>query len=286
VNNDITLNRKILKWGWYKDSITKDVFIHLLLNANWHSGEHLGQPLLRGQCIFGRKIFSKELGISEQSIRTAINHLKSTNEITIKSTNKFSVITIVNYNVYQSSKNECEQTMNPQIMNEKSTNKSTNKNHELNGLCTALNEDENINSNQQSNFPLTNNQPATNHIQEGNNYVVSSNEDTCPNKSPDAQKIFEHESIPYRLAIKLSKVIHDERVNPTAKKQDEQQLQKWALTFDRMIRLDKREPKDINNVFEYALFGDPFWRTNMLSAEAVRKHYDRVYPLMIKDRSG
>ena len=118
------------------------------------------------------------------------------------------------------------------------------------------------------------------------NTIVSSNEDTCPNKNSDAQKVFEHESIPYRLAIKLSKVIHDERVNPTAKKQDEQQLQKWALTFDRMIRLDKREPKDINNVFEYALFGDIFWRTNMLSAEAVRKHYDRVYPLMIKDRSG
>jgi len=130
VNNDILINRKIMAWGWYKDANTMRVFLHLLLNANWHDGEYRGKPILRGQCLFGRKAFAEDLGISEQSIRTSINHLISTNEITIKSTNKFSVITIVKYNDYQ--------------------------------LSSLINSQEN---NQQINMPSTNNQPTTNHIQ-------------------------------------------------------------------------------------------------------------------------
>lgn len=101
MNNDITVNRKILQWGWYKNSNTKDVFLHLLLTANWHDGEYMGQPILRGQCVFGLLQLGDSLGISVRSVRTALNHLKSTGEVTIRTTNKYSIATIVKYSDYQ-----------------------------------------------------------------------------------------------------------------------------------------------------------------------------------------
>lgn len=114
MNNDILLNRKILQWGWYKDSATKDVFLHLLLTANWRDGEFLGHKILRGQCVFGRKKLAQELCFSEQSVRTAISHLRLTGEITIESTNAFSVATIVKYSDYQSFCSEANQQINQQ----------------------------------------------------------------------------------------------------------------------------------------------------------------------------
>jgi hypothetical protein len=73
----------------------------LLLNANWHDSEYHGYPISRGQCVTGLLKLSSDLLISVRGVRTALEHLKSTNEITIKTTNKFSIVTIVNYNVYQ-----------------------------------------------------------------------------------------------------------------------------------------------------------------------------------------
>ena len=92
--------RKITEWGWYKNSNTKAVFIHLLLLCNHKERNYLNYKILPGQCITGRKKLSVDLGLSEQSIRTAINHLKSTSEITSKTYNKFSIITINNYPKY------------------------------------------------------------------------------------------------------------------------------------------------------------------------------------------
>jgi len=54
-----------------------------------------------GQFIFGRKIAAKETKLSQQSIRTFLKILKNLQNLTIKSTNKFSVITIVNWDTYQ-----------------------------------------------------------------------------------------------------------------------------------------------------------------------------------------
>lgn len=58
---------------------------------------------------------AKEIGISAQQTRTALDKLKSTNEITIKTTNKYSVVSINNYSQYQSdNKQDNKQTTNKQ----------------------------------------------------------------------------------------------------------------------------------------------------------------------------
>lgn len=97
----IKLFHKMLTWGWYGDTNTVRVFLHILLKANYKPSEYRGYKLEPGDCIFGRKEWSKALGLSEQEIRTAINHLKSTTEITTKSTNKFTVIHVEKWEFWQ-----------------------------------------------------------------------------------------------------------------------------------------------------------------------------------------
>lgn len=114
----IVINRKILKWGWYDDINTKVLFLHLLLIANWEDKEWHGILVKRGQVITGRKKLSKETKLTEQQVRTALDKLILTNELTINTTNKYSIITINNYCKYQN----YNQQENQQITNNQPTN--------------------------------------------------------------------------------------------------------------------------------------------------------------------
>lgn len=97
----IKLHRKILKWGWYDDTDTFRVFLHLLLSANHEESEWHGIPIKHGETVIGRKKLAKELKLSERRVRTSLAHLKSTNEVTIKTTNKYSLVVINNWSSYQ-----------------------------------------------------------------------------------------------------------------------------------------------------------------------------------------
>ena len=105
----ISLYRKFTEWEWYTDANTMRVFLHLLLKANHKAGHWKGQTIQRGQLITGRKSIADELKISERNVRTALDKLKLTNEITIKPTNKFSLVTIVKYDTYQDTQKESDQ---------------------------------------------------------------------------------------------------------------------------------------------------------------------------------
>lgn len=115
----IKLSRKLLTWEWYTDEKTKAVFLHCLLMANWKDGRYRGYEVPRGSFVTGRKKLSKELKISEQSIRTALSHLELTNEITIKRYSKFSIITVVKYDDYQAINQQTNQEL---TTNQPSTN--------------------------------------------------------------------------------------------------------------------------------------------------------------------
>jgi|GEM_PF-4425214 len=54
-----------------------------------------------GEFIFGRKICSKETMVSEKSVRRCLQSLKSANRVAIKSSNKFSIVSIINWSEYQ-----------------------------------------------------------------------------------------------------------------------------------------------------------------------------------------
>ena len=109
MNGYIRLFRKFTQWEWYKNINTKILFLHCLLKANWEDSKFEGQVIKRGSFVTGRKKLAKELCITEQQVRTALQHLVSTNEITIKKTNKYSIITINNYDMYQFANQENNQ---------------------------------------------------------------------------------------------------------------------------------------------------------------------------------
>ena len=118
----IKLYRSLLKWEWYKSPNTKIVFLHLLLNANWEDSSFRGYEVPRGSLVVGRKKLSEELGISERAVRVALNHLQMTNEVTIKATNKFSIITIVNWEKYQGYSEEVTNKMTNKMSDKRQTN--------------------------------------------------------------------------------------------------------------------------------------------------------------------
>lgn len=128
----IQLHRKMLEWEWYDDINTKVLFLHLLLKANWKDKNWRGKTIKRWQLLTWRIILSEETGLTQQQIRTSLNKLKSTNNITIKTTNRYSIIEVTNYNDYQKNnqQNNNQVTSNQPTSNQQvtTTNKDNNNN--------------------------------------------------------------------------------------------------------------------------------------------------------------
>lgn len=61
--------------------------------------------------------------------------------------------------------------------------------------------------------------------------------------------------------------------NPKVKKP---KLEQWADTFRKMMELDKREGKEIQDAIIWSQ-QDSFWHKNILSADSLRKQFDRLY---------
>lgn len=96
------MHRKMTEWEWYTDHNTFILFMHLLLTVNYEDKKWRGVEIKRGQILTGRLKLSEETGLSEKSIRTALNKLKLTGEVAIETASKYSVITVCNYDKYQS----------------------------------------------------------------------------------------------------------------------------------------------------------------------------------------
>ena len=114
----IKLHRKFLQWGWFDDRNTRDVFLYLLLTANWQENEWQGVTVMPGQVIVGRKKMAAALHLTENEIRTALAHLKQTGEIRTQTTNRWTLVTIENWALYQSD----DDTSHQQTTNESPTN--------------------------------------------------------------------------------------------------------------------------------------------------------------------
>lgn len=99
----VKISRKILDWEWYTDTNTKVLFLHILLKANWKPGRFQGTEVPRGSLVTSQQNMAIETGLTIKNVRTALKHLENTGEVAVKRHPKFSVITVKNYNQYQSS---------------------------------------------------------------------------------------------------------------------------------------------------------------------------------------
>ena len=102
----IKLHRSIIDSAVFTDSDVLKVWIWLLCNVAYddHDVVYLGKviPLKKGQIITGRQKLSQQIGMSEGKIYRATNILKSLGNITVKSNNRYSIITVPNWLKYQS----------------------------------------------------------------------------------------------------------------------------------------------------------------------------------------
>jgi len=86
---------------------------------------------------------------------------------------------------------------------------------------------------------------------------------------------FDEDSVEIQLArFMISEML---RVKPDSKvpKDDVKSLQSWAKHIDYMIRLDKRTPKQIAELFRWAQ-NDTFWCANIRSPQKLRKQWDTL----------
>lgn len=144
--NYIKLNRSLLEWEWYTDINTSRMFIHMLLKANWKDGNFKGTTVPRGSFVSSIGKLSGETGLTEREVRTAISHLKTTGEVTSKTTNRFTVFTVVKYDMYQTNdkQNVSQETFNRQPNDILTTtieegNKERNNNN-ITGACVRFEE--------------------------------------------------------------------------------------------------------------------------------------------------
>lgn len=133
LNGFVKIYRQIIKWGWYRDVPVKVLFLHCLFMANYQEDNLHGKTIERGSFVTSVDELSQQTGLTVQNTRTALKKLISTGEITKKSTNKYTVITVVNYDKFQkvsqslTSKLTNTLTNEQQTANKQLTNKLTNR---------------------------------------------------------------------------------------------------------------------------------------------------------------
>lgn len=137
----IKIFRELLQWEWFQKAEMVQLFIYLLLKASCTDKQWQGMTVKRGQLVTSNATMRQDLRLSEQQIRTCIKRLISTGEITYKSTNRYVVITICNYDKYQEIGNPINEQNNVQT-----NNQSTNEQRAINEQSTTSKEVKNIRS--------------------------------------------------------------------------------------------------------------------------------------------
>lgn len=97
----IKLYRSMFKWEWWDDIYTRSLFITCLLLANSTEQRWHGIVVPRGSFVTTFKKLAKKSALTDRQVRTALNHLKTTQEVTCESTHDYTIITISNYEQYQ-----------------------------------------------------------------------------------------------------------------------------------------------------------------------------------------
>ena len=106
----IKLWRKSLESGWLQNHKLWVFWSYCLLKATYKPCSIIvgcqQVQLEPGQFVFGRKKAAQETKLSEREVRTCIDFLSKAKNLTIKATNKFSIITLINWDFYQSEQYE------------------------------------------------------------------------------------------------------------------------------------------------------------------------------------
>lgn len=127
----IKLHRKFTSWEWFTDVSTCHLFMYCVLRANHEDKKWRGQSIKRGEFVTSLATLAKETGLTVRQVRTSQDKLILTGEVTIKTSNKYRIISVTNYNFYQDiDKQDDKQATNKRQTNDKqATTDKNNKNY-------------------------------------------------------------------------------------------------------------------------------------------------------------
>lgn len=98
----IKIDRQILEWRYHDCYYAFTIWMHILLLANWTDGYFKGNPIKRGELVTSINNLMLVTGIkSDNTIRKWLKVFQSEDMISLKSTNKYTHINIVNYDKFQ-----------------------------------------------------------------------------------------------------------------------------------------------------------------------------------------
>lgn len=120
-NGWIKIFGKIVDWEWYGDPNMVATWLHLLVSANWRDKNWRGVTIKRGQLVTSISQLSQAIGQTEWQTRTCLERLENSKQILKQTTNKFSIITICNYDSYQ-----CSDESTPQATHNQDHKQTTN----------------------------------------------------------------------------------------------------------------------------------------------------------------
>lgn len=134
----VLLHRDIMNWEYYQSPGVSRLYFHLILKVNFIEKKWQGIIIKRGQLVTSINSLSAELKLSNQQIRTALEKLVEGNYIKKSITNKYTLITLVNYDKYQSSNKS---------INKRNNNPVTTQQHSNNNPTTTTKQSNNNNNN-------------------------------------------------------------------------------------------------------------------------------------------
>jgi len=137
----IKLYRAVLEKGWVRNHKLWAFWTWCLLKASYEEKvELVGNQqvsLMPGQFIFRYKDAMQDLGLTMRETRTALANLKNLENVTSKTTNKFSVITVVNWGFYQGNTDDIDKQSDTSPTSKRQTKKAVG--HSPKGVQTPKN---------------------------------------------------------------------------------------------------------------------------------------------------
>ena len=231
----IKLHRKFLKWEWYDDINTSRFFLHCLFRANHEDKKWRGTIIKRGQFISSLSKLSKECGLSIQQTRTCIDKLISTQEITHQPTSKYTLISLVNYDKYQSTNTQSNTQDNNQVTNNQQTSNkrvTTNKNYKELKECKELKEKS-----------ISNIYPQIKNLEQIQDLVIN---------------FYDYQYQHFPKQLRMYKTSKDKLVADSVQ------------VIDKLIRIDGYTLDEVKLTLQSAV-KDDFWQKQIISLKGLRK---------------
>lgn len=93
--------RSTVDWEWFTDVNTAHLWEYIRLRVNYEPSRFRGIEIRRGEMLESLPTIAKNTGLSIKSVRTALNHLKSTGEVACKRTRYGMLIFAMKYAFFQ-----------------------------------------------------------------------------------------------------------------------------------------------------------------------------------------